>query len=247
MALKDLLASKTSLAEDVIEQIISDYVRFDPDHKEIVFMPEAHGLSNKSKILTYLVALQGWPYVLDEVVPVDAKPSEIEEHTGIAGGSLRPLLKELKDRNIIAEKGGRYSVRSVALRTIQAELDGMSTGSAPKRSKRRTARPKEEMPENVRLEAVTDGAAAETPSKKKKARGNTGGSIAERFQSWIDEGYFNNAKTLSDVQARFHKEAIIVPQTSLPSYLLKAVRSGQLEREKQEVNGKAVWTYTRKP
>lgn len=243
MALKDLVASKASLAEDVIEEIISEYVRFDLDHKEIGFTPEAHGLSNKAKILMYLVALQGWPYVAEEVVPVDAKPGEIEHHTKIPGGSLRPLLKELKDRNIVSEKGGRYSVRAVALRTIQAELDGKAEGSKPtKRSVRRKQR-----------EADTSNATTETGNEddkisgsKKRARRGAGGGVAERFQSWIDDGYFDKPKSLADVQVRLHREAIIVPQTSLPSYLLKGVRSGQLERDKAEVNGKAVWMYSRK-
>ncbi len=243
MALKDLVASKASLAEDVIEQIISDYVRFDPDHKEIVFTPEAHGLSSKAKILIYLVALQGWPYVLDEVVPVDAKPGEIEEHTNIAGGTLRPLLKELKDRNIISEKGGRYSVRAVALRTIQDELDGKAAGSTSRKRSPRQKQKSEEVSDAATRRANNDD---QTSGSKTKARRSSGGGVAERFQSWIDDGYFDEPKSLADVQARFHKEAIIVPQTSLPSYLLKGVRSGQLERDKAEVNGKTVWVYSRK-
>jgi hypothetical protein len=96
------------------------------------------------------------------------------------------------------------------------------------------------------LEALADGSETETPPKKKKTRGSAGGSIGERFQAWIDEGYFDNAKTISEVRARFHREAIIVPLTSLPPYLLRAVRSGQLERDKQDVNGKTVWCYSRK-
>lgn len=238
MALKDLVASKASLAEDVIEQIVSEFIRFDPDHKEIVFTPDAHKLSNRAKVLIYLVALQGWPFIVDEVVPVDAKPAEIEEHTGIAGGSLRPTLKELKDRNIITEKGGRYSVRSVALRTIQTELIGAETSTAGFRNKRKAKKSKAEA-----NEAPDDAA---SPDTKKASRKTSTFGVSERFQSWIDEGYFDQGRTLSNVQQRFHKEAIIVPQTSLPSYLLKGVRSGQLVRDKAEVGGKVVWVYARK-
>ena len=88
--------------------------------------------------------------------------------------------------------------------------------------------------------------AGETSDTKKKSRGTSGSGAGGRFQSWIGDGYFDQARTLSDVQQRFHKEAIIVPQTSLPSYLLKGVRSGQLTRDKAEVNGKTVWVYMRK-
>lgn len=235
MALKDLIASKASLAEDVIEQIVSNHIRYDTDHKQVAFTPEAHNLSNKAKILIYLVALQGWPFVMDEVVPVDAKPAEIEEHTGIPGGSLRPALKELKDRNIIIGRGGRYSVRAVALHTIQAELNGDSPAAKTLRPRKNVRGTGEKGP--VTREPGTNG--------KKRTRGSSTSGLAERFQLWIDQGYFDEARTMADVQKRFHKEAIIVPQTSLPTYLLKAVRANQLTREKREVNGKTKWVYER--
>jgi hypothetical protein len=203
-----------------------------------VFTPDAHRLSNRAKILTYLVALQGWPFVLDEIVPVDAKPAEIEAQTGIPGGSLRPTLKELKDRNVITEKGGRYSVRAVALRKIQAELNG-DTGST--RPVLRGRRKPEKASDDLNQTGNDQGPEGNARSRKAASIG-----VAQRFQSWIDEGYFDQARALSDVQQRFHKEAIIVPQTSLPTYLLKGVRSGQLVRDREEVNGKLIWVYSRK-
>jgi len=240
MGLKDLIASKSSLAEDVIEEIVSEYVRYDTDHKSVFLTPDGHELSGKSKVLIYLVALQGWPFVLDDLVPTDSKPGEIEKHTGIHGGTLRPLLKELKDRRIIIEKGGRYSVLSAALPSIKREL-----GSAPPASASHSKPKKRKVSSKSNTEAEEARESAEARSSKKKTarKSASKGNVAERFNSWIDQGYFNDWKTLSDVQKRFHKEAIMVPQTSMPIYLLGAVRAGRLEREKQDVDGKTVWAY----
>jgi hypothetical protein len=241
MGLKDLIASKSSLAEDVIEEIVSEYVRYDTDHKAVFLTPEGHELSGKSKVLIYLVALQGWPFVVDDLVPTDPKPGEIEEHTGIPGGTLRPLLKELKDRRIIIEKSGRYSVLSAALQSIKKELGSASSASSTRsRPKKRKAGPKP----NNEAEEASEIAEAGSSVKKKTARKSASTvNVAERFTSWIDQGYFDDWKTLSDVQKRFHKEAVMVPQTSMPNYLLGAVRAGRLERDKHDINGKTVWAY----
>lgn len=56
-------------------------------------------------------------------------------------------------------------------------------------------------------------------------------------------GFFDEGRTLSDVQTRFHEEAIIIPQTSIPSYLLKAVRDNRLSRRKEKLEGKERWVY----
>src|SRR5579859_1470358 len=109
MALKDLVASKATLKEADIEAIVADYVRYDEDEKEIAFTPGGSALAARKKLLIYLVALQGWPFISADV-PTDASPTEISEHLGMPGGTVRPMLGELRDRNLIAAKAGRYFV-----------------------------------------------------------------------------------------------------------------------------------------
>jgi hypothetical protein len=238
MALKDLIASKAALAEDAIEEIIGEFARYDPDHRVIIFTPEAHRLSNKARVLIYLVALQGWPFILDDAVPVDAKPGEIEEHTGIPGGTLRPTLKELKDRSVIIERGGRYSIRAVALQAIKAELAGSASNSGSKKS------PRKSRSAPVEDNALEEGTTATLDEKR--ARRSKTGNLQEQFDLLVDGNFFDKPKSLADVQKQFHKKALIVPQTSLPPYLLRAVRSERLDRDKADVNGRHVWVYTRK-
>jgi hypothetical protein len=238
MALRDLVAKTSVLTEQAIEDVVTDYVRYDPDERVIHLTPAAARLQNRGKVLIYLVALQGWPFISKDQIPVDAKPAELEECLGIQGGTLRPILKELKDSHIVTELRGRYSIRTATLANIKAEL-GKIEGSAPrarlKKKRKNTAAPDET---SVPITKSTKSHQQTHPKKKS-------GDKATQFGKWIDEGFFDAPKTLAEVQKRFHKEGMIVPRTSVPGYLLKAIRSGRLTREEADVNGKRVWVYRR--
>src|ERR1700691_4493356 len=118
MALKDLVADRSRLTEAAIEEIVRDYVRYDPGTYEVVLTPAGLALSNDAKVLVLLVAVAGWQYVVDEVRPVDTQPAALEQMTGIAGGTLRPTLKKLKDAHLLVVVSGAYAVRVANLDAI---------------------------------------------------------------------------------------------------------------------------------
>lgn len=122
MPLKDLMIKGTVLREKQIEELVSDYVRYDPETKEIILLPAANSLKNNAKILIYLVALQGWPFVTKEPVPTDATPATIEHALHIPGNTIRPILKGLKDSHMILVKGRSYSIHPAALAHIRDEI-----------------------------------------------------------------------------------------------------------------------------
>ncbi len=231
MALKDLIASKSALTEEAVEALIKDYVRYDVEEKEITFLPAAARLSGKQKVLVYLVALQGWPIVAKgQEIPTAAKPAHIGERVGVPGGTLRPLLKDLKDRHLIAWKAGAYSVRAASLADIKAEVDGKAPArSAPKPKRAKT--PEKAVPGE--------------PKVKRKASGKSG-DLTAKFNGWIDEGFFRKPRTLGEVRDRFHEQGDIIPRTTIPAYLLAAVRTKppRLTRTRADVDGKKVWVYT---
>lgn len=250
MALKDLVAQKSALDEAAIEAIVSNYVRYDPDEREITFTPEFASLGNKGKVLVYLVAIQGWPFILDEAVSVETKPADLEEKLGIPGGSLRPLLKDLKERHLVVSKGAGYSVRSSNLGSISRELAArVGTTPAPTRKRKAAKGPKASAVAPAAADtAPEDGDAPEKPAPRgpKKRRSASGGDLGQTFKGWIAEGFFDKPKTMADVKARFHREAILIPVTSIPKYLLAAVREKSLSRSKEDVKGKQLWVYQTK-
>jgi hypothetical protein len=232
MALKDLVASRAKLQEADIEQIVAPYVIYDEDHKEVAFTPAGTALPARKKLLVYLVALQGWPFIASDVA-TDAAPSEIVTQLGLPGGTVRPMLMGLRDQNLIASKDGRYSVRAANLHSIKAELSLQASArqSPPTRATR--AR-----------KSQNDGSKATPKGRKRASAIKTGGQSA-KFEGWIAGGYFDQPRTLADVSKKFRQGGVMVAVTSIPQLFLKAVRNERLTREEAEVDGKRVWVYSR--
>lgn len=143
MALKDLVGTKSAQAEEAIEGVVRGFITYDEAAREVVLTPEGMRLANRAKVLVYLTALLGWPFVIDAAVPTDAKPAEIETATGIAGGSLRPLLKEMLEARLLSSTDGRYAVRTTSLAAVAAELASPGASAPRKRvpSRRKAAKP----------------------------------------------------------------------------------------------------------
>jgi hypothetical protein len=227
--LKDLTVNTAELTEKWIEEIISPYVKFDVTQKRVVFLPEAAKLPVKPKVLVFLVALQGWPFVSEEGVPTSAKPAQIEESLNIQGGTLRPALKELKDSNFVSVSGQSYSVSPAALPAIKEVVEKRANGVPGSRNGTSSRSRKSARSSSSK---ATSGASSQ-PSKN-----------AEFLNRQVAEGFFDEPKVLADVVQRFHEYGLTVQKGTISPLLLKAVRAEKLQRKKVKAEkGKEVWTY----
>jgi hypothetical protein len=237
VALKDLVADRRKIAEETIEKIVAPYVRYDPGAQEIVWTPQGGSLGNDAKVLVFLVAVLGWQYVLDESRDVKTKPADLEGELRIAGGTLRPILKKLKDSHLLVVVDGHYRVQLANLDSIETAIAGETLKGAWKSRARKPSKIKPENADGERPNPVGD------TTKLKKKRGASG-QLKTFLTKWAGDGFFNEPKTLANLLERYHEHGVITKQTSLSGLMLEAVREGFLARTKLDVGGKQVWAYS---
>ena len=124
MALKDLVASASELREADIEEIVANFVRYDEMGRALVLTTSGNKLPNKAKILVLLVANAGWCYINESLSANGLKPKQIEELTGIAGGTLRPLLRSLADERLVKSENANYKIVAPRLEDIKSFVIG---------------------------------------------------------------------------------------------------------------------------
>lgn len=236
MALKDLVADKSRLTEEEIENIIRGYVRYDTNLYEIVLTPAGVALNNEAKVLVLLVATAGWEYVVQEVQPVDTRPAALERMTGIPGGTLRPILKKLKDAHLIVNTNEGYAVRIANLDAIGRVVAGEKV--IPKATAHNSRRISVETPDGS-----DENCEASSESRNGRKRRKAGVPIRSSLIRLVDADFFAEDRTLKEVVSRLHEMAIIARVTSLSGPIADLVREGKLIRRKTTEGGKEVWCY----
>lgn len=251
MALKDLVVSHAELTEEQIEKIIGNYLRFDTSAETVVLLPSTTSLSSRQRILLYLVGLRGWPFVKpDDTPPTAATPSELEAALQIPGGTLRPILKELKETRLVSVADGRYSVNPVTLPFIEREIansDGTSvsnTNTARPRKKRKSksASASEvtqtvgEKSDNVEDEIEVAPASSDKKFRKRRDASAKGGPIV-KIRELITEGWFGTPRTVQDILDELRVRGTIYKRTDLTRQMIMLTRARELRRQKQRPAG----------
>ena len=231
MALKDLIVDGGAVAEDAIEKIISVYVRYEIDPPAIVFTTEGSALGIAAKVIVYSAAVFGWKYVVDEPPVISTKPADLEHALGIPGGTLRPVLKKLKDNHLLAVADGHYSIRASNLTAAARVVSGEKHLAASQ-------------PKSKNTKADDSSVAADTSVKSSaKAKKKAGLPIKDSLEALLSEGFFSEFRTLKQIVGRFHELAVIAKATSLSGPVADLVRNKKFERKKVDENGKQVWAY----
>jgi hypothetical protein len=124
--LEDLLIDRAELDRGLLAEVLAPLVGIDRNTSEVVPMEGWNGLSAEGKVLVFLLArkaMAALPGVRME--SEGAMPREIEEATGVKGGTLRPKLARMKARGLVSQdRAKRYFVPTHAVLRVKELIGG---------------------------------------------------------------------------------------------------------------------------
>lgn len=99
--LERLVVDEVAVDLELLASTLEGRIRLDLNQAGFTFLPGVRArLSNRQQVLTALLSRKAL-HLLDEQNPESLRPQEIEQLTGMRGGTLRPILKVLSDRRVI--------------------------------------------------------------------------------------------------------------------------------------------------
>jgi hypothetical protein len=105
--LERLVVDEAAVDLELLASTLEDKVRIDLKQGGFAFLQGVRArLSNRQQVITTLLAWKAL-HLLDEQYPEGLRPQEIENVTGVRGGTLRPILKVLSDRRIIRQDANK--------------------------------------------------------------------------------------------------------------------------------------------
>lgn len=132
MSLKTLVVDIEQITEDILESVLSPYIRYDTSQRVILMTPESRSLDQKKKILIYLLAQKGWKFLLgsSEKIPTEGlQPAEIGKRLNL-GDSVRPAIRQLKDLGYVyRQQDGSYIITSSMMQIVIELLGGQRHAS----------------------------------------------------------------------------------------------------------------------
>jgi hypothetical protein len=117
-ALEDLVVSGEELDREALAGLLGPLVRLNKDRPGAIIPQDPWSrMSNDGRILTYLLARKAMCAV--SLLPEEAEaatPADVEQATGLPGGSVRPGLRRLVEQRLVREPAPhQYSVPNLAL------------------------------------------------------------------------------------------------------------------------------------
>lgn len=121
--LEDLVVDETELNEDLLHNVLSDFIRIGKRDNSIITQSKMEELNSKKKILVVLLALKAMKE-LDMRENESAGPSQISEISGIKKGTVLPKIRELDKEGLVVNEDGKYRVPNYNLRKTEDYILG---------------------------------------------------------------------------------------------------------------------------
>lgn len=118
--LDELVVDAREIDRELVGTFLKPYLRIDRETCAIMPQPAWTKVSNEARVLLYLVGRKAMRALELNILSEHATPLQIEQATGIPGGSVRPALKRLlKGRFITRESDLGYTVPNFAMLKVR--------------------------------------------------------------------------------------------------------------------------------
>ena len=122
----DALLTKATIVDGehraLLAKLLTPHVRLDPDTGKIYFTQHPPKLNTKQQVLVYLLARLALAQKNPNYTTV-ATTKDVEEGTGLPGGTVRPKLSELLKERIISKTEAGYLIEVTNLLRANSLLE----------------------------------------------------------------------------------------------------------------------------
>jgi hypothetical protein len=120
--LERLVVDQAAADRELLASLLTGRIAVDRASARYSFVPGIRPqLGTRRTVLIALLARKALSLLVEGFVE-PATPRELEAESGIRGGTLRPILKDLKDENLLLKTGDGYLVANHALEFAAAEF-----------------------------------------------------------------------------------------------------------------------------
>jgi hypothetical protein len=121
--LEELLVDGDELDKDLVASILSRYVRIERHDGAMIPTEGWNSLGSQGQILVFLTTQKARKALGIPAESEDIMPADIEQATGLVGGTVRSALNRLSKRRLIDKKrDGGYFVPNWALQRVRDTL-----------------------------------------------------------------------------------------------------------------------------
>lgn len=121
--LSRLVVDQDEVNRELLAELLADKVTIDPHGGTFAFKHRVRKELRKANVILIALLARKALVLLGAEVDETVKPRELEAHTGIRGGTLRPILKKLTDEGVVLRESGEYKVPNHSLEAVTDLLD----------------------------------------------------------------------------------------------------------------------------
>jgi hypothetical protein len=125
--LESLLVDQREVDRGVLARGLAPFIRVDRENRTYAFLPGVRErLDNRRTVVASLLARKALRLLVADYTEA-CPPRVLEVETGIPGGTLRPLLKDLSGKRLLIKQGDGYLVANYSLEPALGVIGRLAT------------------------------------------------------------------------------------------------------------------------